>query len=254
MSGTDSTSWPGPVDGAPYTEQSLTALRLARATVAASDAAARVVPTGSDEGRHRFPGLVLSDILTFMSQARDVLDAAVLAERVHGTGWDVIAETITADTGEQVTAEEAEKRWGHLETEWESQQRLASFPGRKDIVGIPDELLDPDYWIHHLDGWIIRRRGEPDGPGPLLVSDRMRKMDAFAELAHQSRLRDQLRAGNLAPTPALLAPIYEREAELADAMVAAGHEDYRELAAKSRTRAAEARARATRTGKDRHDA
>ncbi|MFE5565943.1 hypothetical protein ACFQ68_13235 [Amycolatopsis japonica] len=253
MSGTDSTSWPGPVDGAPYTEQSLTALRLARTAVEAADAAAGLIPTGPP-GRNRFPGLGLSDALTFMSRARDVLDAAVLAERVYGTGWDVIAETITADTGEQITADEAEKRWSHLETEWESQQRLASFPGRTSITGIPDELLDPDYWIQHVDAWLTRRREDPDAPGPGLVSDRMRRMEVFAELAHQSRLRDQLRAGNLAPTPALLAPIYEREAELADAMVAAGHDTYRELAAKARTRAAEARARAARTGKDDHDA
>ncbi|KZB79636.1 hypothetical protein [Amycolatopsis regifaucium] len=243
---TDAMSWPGPVDGAPYTEQSLTALRLARAAVEAADAAAGIIPTGPP-GRNRVPGLGLSDALIFMGRARDVLDAAVLTERVHGTGWDVIAETITADTGEQITAEQAENRWGHLETEWESAQRLASFPGRKDIVGIPDELLDPHYWI-------TRRREEPDGPGPGLVSDRMRRMDAFAELAHQSRLRDQLRADNLAPTPALLAPIYEREALLADAMADAGHENYRDLAAKARTRAADARARTTRTGKDSHDA
>uniref|UniRef100_UPI003F49582D hypothetical protein n=1 Tax=Amycolatopsis sp. CA-293810 TaxID=3239926 RepID=UPI003F49582D len=251
MSGTEATSWPGPVEGAPYTEQSLTALRLARTAVEAADAAAGLVPTGPP-GRNRFDGLGLSDALMFMSRARDVLDAAVLSERVQGTGWDVIAETITADTGERITAEDAEKRWGHVETAWESQQRLASFPGRTSTVGIPDELLDPDHWIQHLDAWITRRRDEVGGPGPGLVSDRMQKMEAFAELAHQSRLRDQLRADNLAPTPALLAPIYEREAELADAMVAAGHETYRDLAAQARTRAAEAHA--TRTGKDQNDA
>jgi len=252
MNSTDA-SWPGPVEGAPYTEQSLTTLRLARTAAEAAEAAAGLVPTGPP-GRDRFEGLGLSDALIFMGRARDVLEAAVLAERVHGTGWDVIAETITADTGERITADEAETRWGHLETEWEAQQRLASFPGRTSTTGVPDELLDPDYWLGHLDAWITRRREESGGPGPGLVSDRMRRMDAFAELAHQSRLRDQLRAGNLAPTPALLAPIYEREAELADAMVAAGHDSYRDLAAKARTRAAEARTRTTRSGKDSHDA
>lgn len=49
MSGTESTSWPGPVDGAPYTEQSLTALRLARAAVEAAEARARATRTGKDQ-------------------------------------------------------------------------------------------------------------------------------------------------------------------------------------------------------------
>jgi len=43
MNSTD-TSWPGPVEGAPYTEQSLTALRLARAAAEAEAADAGLIP------------------------------------------------------------------------------------------------------------------------------------------------------------------------------------------------------------------
>jgi hypothetical protein len=239
-------AWPTPAEGAPYTDRSLTALGLARTAVAAADSAAGLVPTGPP-GRDWFSGLALEDALRFLADARSVVDAAVLVERAHNTSWDDIAETVTS-YGDTVDATGAEQRWGPMERDWEQQRRRAAMPGvtgRNRPAGIPEELADPDYWVEHLDGWVARRREFPESAGSGLVSEQMQRMDAFVELGLCSSLRDLLRAEHLAPPPELLAPIYDREAELCDAMAAAGHTDYVKGAARCRARAAELRAQAS---------
>lgn len=234
---------PGPVEGAPYTTRSLTWLRMARAAAEAADFAIGEVPAGPPPRAQATPGGYLEDALMFMARARDVLDAAVLIEREHGTSWDDIAETVTAVTGQPLDAAAAEARWAPLETDWDDQLGRAAAPGRTSTIGIADELADPEGWVARLDEWVCRHR-IPERSTHQLVSERMQRMDAFTELAHQATRRDRLRAGNLAPLPSVLAPIYEREAILADAMAAAGHTSYAEHAQHCRDRAAELRARA----------
>jgi hypothetical protein len=233
---------PGPVEGAPYTTRSLTLLRLACAAAEAADFAIGEVPTGPPPRLSHQPGLYLEDALTLVARAREVLDAVVLVELDRGTSWEDIAEIVTAYTREELSAAAAEARWAPLEKDWNDQLARAATPGRTSNIGLSEELADPDACIARLDDWVTRHADDsPRGDGQL-VSQRMQRMDAFGELGHQGAQRNRLRAEHLAPPASLLIPIYEREAVLYDAMVAAGFPGYADGAQRCRDRAAKLRA------------
>ncbi|ASR39930.1 hypothetical protein BAY61_32115 (plasmid) [Prauserella marina] len=234
--------WPGPVEGAPFTDRSLATVRLARLAAEAAESAEALVPIGQPPRGLRPEGMYLDDALRFLVEARGVVDAAIQLELAHNTDRDTLIET-AADYGETIDLDRAEQRW----REWDELRVRATIPGRGSEAGLPDELGDPRGCADRVDTWLawLAVRRDPRTVRTGQVADRLVAMDAFAELGLCSAQRDRLRAEQLAPLPHPLALIYEREAVLADAMAAAGHDGYDEIADQCRARATEICAAAT---------
>jgi hypothetical protein len=166
---------PEAVAGAPLTSRATAQLTLGVAARQASDYARSMVPTGSYQDGYE--GLVVADAVRLVEHARQVLAAAVVAERADGTSWEEIADVL--DT----TPASAQTRWQPIVSEWDAQVELAAVPGRNPH-DFPDVLIDlPTLTAAELKAWVLRHH-EPNDPalGEHPVHHRFERMDPWREL------------------------------------------------------------------------
>ncbi len=240
-------SWPGPLPDAPLSLQSLANLNLALVAAEISDSARGFFPF--PDSRH--DGTLFADAQRFYAWAEELVAAAILVERAHGVSWDDLADSV------ELAKSTVYKKWSPRETRW--RQRLAEAdqealhearPGRRD-----ERMLgnSPETVAGRLNEWMARHATPGDLPRTSKPgTDLIARMAPLVESGWLATLRGRLLDNYLAPPPALMAPLAEREAELEDAwaqfMETGGRlkdaAEHRAIAAKNRAYAADLRRQA----------
>lgn len=146
-----------------YTPAMLGRLAYSHAAYELSERLVSEVGTYSDGfGRGAF---LAEEAVTIVSEANALLEAAVVADRLRGTSWDVVAETLG------VSAEAAQERFGSAERQF---REAVLFPHRyPDNGGLgytvaPYAVEEPDWLRRRLDAWVVehRRSSGPDRDEP----------------------------------------------------------------------------------------
>ncbi|MEV4178987.1 hypothetical protein [Nonomuraea sp. NPDC049709] len=183
-----------------YAAEALARLEVAEQARELSEAAAELVPTGAD--RHARDGEFVADAVRLLEAARRLVDAAVLYERVKGTGWDRVAAELgdlddPAARARQAAAEE-DFRMRFLRA-WLWPERAG------DVLTTPDRLAE---LLARLDGWAPGGDpdgGDPDGGGPdgrgpvsgglatMGTRERSALLNRAADLLDDDRLDDETR-------------------------------------------------------------
>jgi hypothetical protein len=232
--------WTEVDEDSPYTTDSLARLAMSAEARELADSARGHVPT---RGRRTTAGDV-QDAAGLVVHAEMVLQWAVIAAREAGESWEDIGLALG------IKRQSAHERYADAVRRW-----------REDLVhpyGVDDDgrraaLLhdaahDPDYWAPRLDEWARRHLDPGDVDyGERPVSAGLRRMGPLDELLALGTRRTALLAEHLAPPPAEVAAICEREAVLYERLADAGLDVTvnREAAARARARAEQLRAEAT---------
>ncbi len=172
---------PAPVAGAPLTSGSLARLALGAVARELSDFARGLVASPSPGGSG-YDGALLVDALRVRELAEQVLHAAVLTERLTGTGWSELADELDAG------AAEVQQRWQPAVTAWDHQvEHAAAFGASPDT---PRAIAEPAAVADELDQWVSTHQEAGDPPiGEHPVTSGLAQMDPLRELLHLAALR-----------------------------------------------------------------
>ncbi|GJF01458.1 hypothetical protein PSD17_04220 [Pseudonocardia sp. D17] len=172
---------PAPVAGAPLTSGSLAWLALAATARELSDFARGLVasPSPGDSG---YDGALLVDALRVRELAEQVLNAAILTERLTGTGWSELADELGAG------AAEVQQRWQPAVAAWDHQVEHAAAFG--STSNTPRAVAEPVAVADELDQWVSTHHETGDPPvGQQPVTSGLAQMDPLRELLHLAALR-----------------------------------------------------------------
>jgi hypothetical protein len=221
----------------PYSDSSLGRLAFSQACRDLSDLARAHVATYADG--HLRPGELLEEAARLVAGAEQALRMAVVAERLRGTSWAQIGDTLG------VTRQSAHERYAAFEHEM---RRALLFPDRAGGAGalgwwaVPDGLEDPERTARQLDEWDVRHRERTDPErGEAAVSAGLqprRTLDETGAVIELGKLLldDRLPAG--VSRGRAERELYERKVAVFEHMLAEGTAD-----ATVATQLAEARAR-----------
>ncbi|MEU6721930.1 hypothetical protein ABZ897_61745 [Nonomuraea sp. NPDC046802] len=226
-------------EDAPYTEQSLAQLALAATAQDLADfliGFVAVWPTSEPRP--------VEDAARFVRRAQELLDRAVIVEKVGGASWEDIGDTL------EITKQSAHAKFRQAVEEWEAAVKRPIVTD--EIYGIggleartynrmPAGTSTPDETAAYLDRWALAHAdGRDVGGRP--VSGGLARMTPLVELMSLST--GALFEEFVVPPPHLLAENAEREAVLWERIAAGGHRtrDAKKHAAAARQRAADLRA------------
>jgi hypothetical protein len=121
---------------------------------------------GDEYGRGAF---LAEEAATILSEAKALIEAAVVADRLRGVSWLAVAEAL------EMSAEAAEGRFGSAERQF---REMLLFPHRSPENGglgytvAPYAVEEPDGVRERLDGWVVqhRRSSGPDRDEPQPVT------------------------------------------------------------------------------------
>lgn len=229
-------------EDAPYTEQSLAQLALAATAQDLADFLMGFVAVWSD-----YNPRPVEDAARFVRRAQELLDRAVVVEKVGGASWEDIGDTL------EITRQSAHAKFRAVVEEWEEAVKRPIVTD--EIYGItggletrtynrmPAGTSTPDETAAYLDKWALahaRADGRDVGERP--VSGGLARMAPLVELMSLST--GPLFEEFVSPPPHLMAEISEREAVLWERIAAGPHpsRDAKKHAAAARQKAATYRA------------
>uniref|UniRef100_UPI003F4948FD hypothetical protein n=1 Tax=Nonomuraea sp. CA-252377 TaxID=3240003 RepID=UPI003F4948FD len=189
----------------------------------------------------------VEDAARFVRRAQELLDRAVIVEKVGGASWEDIGDTL------EITRKSAHSRFRQAVEEWEEAVKrpvvvdeiygLSGGMEARTYNRMPAGTSTPDETAAYLDRWALAHAdGRDVGERP--VSGGLARMSPLVEVMTLTDRSRALREEFLAPPPYLMAEIREREAVLWE-RIAAGqhpHRDAKRYAAEAREKAAAYRA------------
>ena len=227
-----------PLPDAPHTSRSLANLHLAQRAAEVSDSARGFFPTPGSGTYH--DGTLFSDALRFLRQAEEVVAAAVVVEREHGTTWEQLAEAA------ELTKSTVHKKWSPAEAAW--RERLEQHaddqlvaPLQPGAEVLPVLGAEPEVVASRLDAWIARHAE----PGDMLYDKQagtalLARMNPMNESLFLTGQGQRLLQKFMVPPPACRASIAARQVVVDEALADA--ETDPRLAAEWRDAAAQHRA------------
>jgi hypothetical protein len=128
-----------------------------------------VSEVGTYSDGHGRGAFLTEEAVTMVSEAKPLLEAAVVADRLRGADWAVVAEALGVSVGA------AEERFGSAERVF---REAVLFPHRYPETGGPGYTVapyaveEPDWVRERLDRWVVehRRSSGPDRDEPAPVT------------------------------------------------------------------------------------
>ncbi|MFB4273195.1 hypothetical protein [Nonomuraea sp. GTA35] len=229
-------------EDAPYTEQSLAQLALAATAQDLADSLIGFVAVWSD-----YNPRPVEDAARFVRRVQELLDRAVILEKVGGASWEDIGDTLA------ITKQSAHTKFRQVVEEWEEAVKppivtdemhgISGGLETRTYNRMPAGTSTPDETAAYLDKWALAH-AQADGRdvGERLVSGGLARMTPLVEMMSLSSgpLFDEFAS----PPPHLLAEISEREAVLWERLAAGPRpsRDVKKHAAEARQKAATYRA------------
>jgi hypothetical protein len=238
---TDFDVWHQTDEDSPYTEVSRAQVVLAATAQELADYARGFVRVYDD----RPSALLVDDAARAVVKAQALLRAAVVAARAAHVSWEDLGGAL------DITKQSAHQRYAEDERQW---KEALDRPEAVNEIGqrysrLPYGAENTAAVAARLDEWALRHRQPTDVTGPhpqAPVSGGLRKMGPFDEQLDLHRRLRILWDDHIVPPAELVAALHEREAVLAERLADGGVDPTgnRKAATRSRTRAAEFRARA----------
>lgn len=207
-------------EDAPYTEQSLAQLALAATAQELADFLIGFVAVWSD-----YNPRPVEDAARFVRRAQELLDRAVIVEKVGGASWEDIGDTL------EITRQSAHAKFRQAVEEWEAAVKRPIVTD--EIYGItglemrtynrmPAGTSTPEETAVYLDKWALAH-AQADGRdvGERPVSGGLARMAPLVEL--MSLTTGPLFEEFVSPPPHLMAEISERQAVLWERIAAGPH-------------------------------
>ena len=221
-----------PWTSGPLSRRALARLALSTAARDLSDKARHQVPSRFDE--HSRIAEAVSEAVSIVAGAQEVLERAVILERERGASWREIAEAC-GDLGEQA----ARERFGEAVDTW--RQALHGPRSGDGTPGFPEAVENFASSAADLDAWVVRHREPWDvGGGDLRPVSAALPAASLAEqvdwlLAEGSALRATLAEE---PDPAAESAYFQHKAALMERIAESAQWDTKAAQAAARAREA----------------